>query len=189
MSNYINIKEPESPAEMQSLTRDDVSRLVAQRQIKDSIPSVIESLVFLGRFEAALSLLDLSLANDDFTKEKRTFVTRLLKAESRDDDHKCECKSEIDLTDYVRLELLPESERSKHILLKEQPRYIRKYRFFSTNRNEWMWFYECQECHCIQALPDHKQIDELHAQQYNNAEQVLSEAFKSGVPVRDLRKL
>lgn len=174
MTEYIPIEEPRSPAEMQSLSRDDLTRLIAQRTEMTSRPSLVESLIITGRFDEALLI-----TNDE---EQIRWINKLKKAESRDDDHRCQCTSTADFTDYVRY---PNAEEDGRQDIREMPRYMRTFRHFSLVYNDYITFYQCQECGCVQSLTDDKDIDELHAKFYINQQDVLTRELKT-TPVRKL---
>lgn len=157
--DYIAIDEPRSPAEMESLSRDDLARLSAQRQEIVSRPSLVEALLYMGRFDEALMI-----SKDT---QQVVWINKIKKAELREDTHRCGCKSTIDCTDYVLLERLPEDQRNAARATRESPNYIRSFRYWSPRRSTYLTFYQCQECGCVQSLPDDTPIDELHTKHYD----------------------
>jgi hypothetical protein len=176
MSNYIPISEPRSPAEMQSLSKDDTTRLIAQRNEVSSRATLVGSLIILGRFYDALAITE--------DEEKRQWIVKLIKAEERDDEHRCKCESSTDVQDYARMELAGIKEPEP--ILNPTPNYIRTYRHWSSKYNEMVSFYQCQECGCVQTLPDSKDISELNAQHYKIKQEALHAALKAGIPIRRL---
>lgn len=178
MNDYKPVREPESPAEMGSMSADDTARLIAQRNESSARTTLIESLIFMGRFEEVL------LITED--EDQKKWIVKLIKAEAREDDHRCGCKFSIDTTDYARLELYPPEEREKRKESTESPNYLRIYRHWSSKYNQMVSFYKCQVCGCIQTLPDSVQIDDLHASHYDNRRSAVDDALKQGFKFRRL---
>jgi hypothetical protein len=170
-NKYIPLKEPQSPAEAGSMTRDEVQRLIAQRKEQSARAQLSESLVSMGRFEEALAV--------ENRPDRIEWIQKLAKAEAREDDHRCNCTAHIDVTDYTRL---PDAKPT----LIETPHYIRTYRLWSTKYNAMVWFHQCSVCGCVQSLPDNQSISEINDTHYGNKAAALDAAIAQGLPIREL---
>lgn len=166
------VPEPRSAQEAASLSRDEVELLMAQRGIESSRADLVERLIKTGEFEEALSI--------EKDEEKKKWINKLIVAEARDDDHRCNCKAIIDVTDYTRY---PEGKPDGPDL-QTTPHYIRTYRHYSRKYQGMVWFYQCSVCGCIQSLPDDQNIDDLHALTYDNRQKALDRALQLGIPIR-----
>lgn len=168
LTEYPYIPEPRSQAEMEALSQDDLQRLIAQRNEASARATLVESLILMGRLEEALII--------ELREDEKAWIRKLIAAEKQEDDHRCNCTSHVDAQDYVRK---PEGEP----VLVETPHYIRTYRHFSLRYERMAWFYRCQECECVQTLPDDQIIDEISAKRYAAQQQAVDEALKRGTPV------
>lgn len=171
-SAYKIVEEPQSPAERDALTRDEAQLIIAQRNEISARATLVESLVLLGAFDAALAI------NTDPAQEK--LILKMQKAELRDENHRCNCVATIDTQDYVRF---GEDAPPKKV---QVANYINTLRFWSREYGKMTTFYQCSECGCVQALPDGMSISDLNDQRQAKAEAALSQALAQGIRVRKL---
>ena len=165
------IPEPGTPSQMEALTHDSMNRLIAQRNEATARATLIQALIVMGRLEEAQAL--------ELSDEGNSWINKLIKAESRDDDHRCECNASLDVQDYARF---PDGDP----VLKEMPRYIPTFRHYSMKYNAMVWFYKCSVCGCVQSLPDETPIDEFHTTYYDARQATLASHISKGVPVREV---
>lgn len=155
------IQEPRSQAEMDALNSDQMQLLIAQRNEVSARAVLAEALIILGEFEEALLIEE--------REEQKVWIQKLIKAEEREDDHRCTCVNMLDITDYARL-----GENATPVY-QQTANYIKTYRHWSPRRQQMLWFYQCTVCGCIQSLPDDQDIDDLHAGHYAKKNQVMTD--------------
>lgn len=133
------IAEPRSPSEMESLTRDENIRLLAQRQEDGARANLVEALAVQGKFDEAIAITT--------DPQKKEFLELLKTADTTPDDDRCECKHTVDAADYVR----NPNAQPKPI---PSPNYLKRFRFLSPNYERMAWLHVCHLCGHANALPD-----------------------------------
>lgn len=135
---YIYIKEPVNPAKMDGLSRDDLARLMAQRQERSSRATLVTALCILGDFDGALAIVE--------DPARREWIIALRESEALDDDSRCNCQRMIDTADYTR------NENAKPVL-KPGRKFTPEFRFWSRKYGEMTWKHVCVVCGFANALP------------------------------------
>jgi hypothetical protein len=136
---YHVVKEPASPAEMASMTKDKQMLLLAQRRANAAHTDLVDNLCRIGHLDEALSL-----SHDDPDKSK--FVETLMVARDEDDDKQCDCVVTVDEADYTRN---PNAKPQ----LKRVNNYVKKFSFLSGKHGEVVNLHECTNCGHTNAVP------------------------------------
>jgi hypothetical protein len=136
---YKPIPEPTSPAQMEALSRDDQTRLMAQRSAQSARATLVRSLCILGNFPEALRI-----SNDPTERE---WIKRVQASEICADDERCECVHLIDVADYTRNEnAKPQMEPGR--------KFSPGFRYWSTHYGQMVWAHTCVVCGFVNSLPE-----------------------------------
>lgn len=152
---YVSIPEPSSPAEMESLSLDDHTRILAQRQEEGARTSLIQALCVMGRFDEALAL--------ESDSGRKAEIQSMIDAETAPDDERCECIYKVDVADYAR-------NSDAEPKLEPAPNYLRGFRHWSTRYGQMVYVRRCHLCGHTQTIPEEMdQTHEAHASAQQHA--------------------
>ena len=126
---------------MRGMNQDQQILLSAQRQEPSARASLVVSLVRMGRLEEALGIAS------ETGLYPKAWVQEIFDAENEPDDKRCDCEHSHDEADYVK-------NPNASPKLVSANNYRRKFRYWSAQYSQMVWFHACLLCGHANALPD-----------------------------------